>query len=64
MFYDCISLTYLNLNNFDTSSVTQMISTFFNCFKLTSINLQNFNTSLVKDMESMFYGCNNIFKFI
>ena len=39
MFYNCNSLTSLDLSNFDTSKVTDMDSMFYNCDKLTNLTL-------------------------
>ena len=58
MFYNCSSLTSLNLSNFNTNNVTNMRSMFFDCSSLTSLNLSNFNTNNVIDMRSMFNGIN------
>ena len=60
MFYNCYSLTSINLSNFDTSKVNNMNSMFYGCSSLTSINLSNFNTSKVNDMDFMFYGCSKL----
>ena len=58
MFYDCSSLTSLNLSNFNTNNVTNMSHMFFKCSSLTSLNLSNFNTNNVTDMSHMFSGMN------
>ena len=60
MFWDCSSLTSLDLSNLDTSSVTNMQSVFNNCSSLTSLNVSNFNTSQVTTMNSMFYNCSSL----
>ena len=60
MFYDCNSLTSLDLSNFNTSKVTLMNSTFKGCSNLTSLDLSNFNTSKVKTMSNLFAGCHKI----
>ena len=44
MFFDCNSLTSLNLSNFNTQNVTDMNYMLSNCNSLTSLNLSNFNT--------------------
>ena len=54
MFYNCTSLTSLNLSNFNTNNVKDMEGMFFNCSSLTSLNLSNFNTNNVNDMSYMF----------
>ena len=60
MFYDCRSLTSLNLSNFNTSKVKNMRQMFSDCSKLTSLNLSNFNTSAVTDMSAMFFRCSGL----
>ena len=57
LFYGCQKLTTLDLDNLNTSKVTDMGSMFYNCKALTSLNLSNFNTSSVTDMSGMFYAC-------
>ena len=59
MFY-CESLSSINLNNFDTSLVTDMNGVFFGCISLKSLDLSNFNTSLVTNMLSLFCGCTSL----
>ena len=60
MFYNCSSLTSLDLSNFDTSNVTNFSSMFFNCSSLTSLDLSHFNTSKASIMDSMFSGCSSL----
>ena len=60
MFWNCSSLTSLDLSNLDTSSVTNMQSVFNNCSSLTSLNVSNFNTSQVTTMNSMFFNCSSL----
>ena len=60
MFYNCSSLTSINLSSFDTSSVTRMDYMFYNFSSLASINLSSFNTSNVFNFRYMFYGCSNL----
>ncbi len=57
MFLACVSLTTLDLSNFNTSNVTTMSSMFYNCSSLTSLDLSSFNTNLVTNMVGMFYQC-------
>ena len=65
MFSNCISLTLLNLSNFNTQNVNNMTYMFSNCNSLTSLNLSNFNTQSVTNMSYMFWNCNSlIFKII
>ena len=58
MFYNCSSLTSLNLSNFNTNNVTNMKDMFSYCSSLTSLNLSYFNTNNVSDMEGMFLDVN------
>ena len=44
MFYECESLTSINLSNLNTQNVTDMSHMFYVCWSLTSINLSNLNT--------------------
>ena len=60
MFYNCSSLTSLDLSNFDTSKVTGMSFMFFICSSLTNLDLSNFDTSKVTDMSSMFSYCSSL----
>ena len=60
MFKGCTSLTYLNLNKFDTSQVTDMESMFEGCESLSSLNLEYFRTPKVLYMNRMFYNCKRL----
>ncbi len=64
MFYECSSLTSLDLSNFNTNNVEDMKYMFYNCSSLTSLNLSNFNTNNVTNMEGMFSGLNRNCKII
>ena len=57
MFRGCSSLLSLNLNNFDTSLVTNIQYMFEGCISLISLNLINFNSSLFTYKSGMFTGC-------
>ena len=57
MFYNCQSLTTLNLSNFNTEKVVAMNDMFYNCRSLTKLDLSNFNTEKVTNMAGMFYNC-------
>ena len=61
MFYECESLTNLNLSNFNTQNVIDMSYMFCFCESLTNLNI-NFNVQNVTAMNSMFSGCNSIKK--
>ena len=51
------TLMNLDLSNFDTSKVTDMVYMFYNCGALTSLKLSNFDTSSVTSMGGMFANC-------
>ena len=60
MFYNCSSLTSLDVTNFDTSNVTGMSYMFYDCSSLTSLDVTKFNTSNVTGMSGMFMGCSSL----
>ena len=60
MFSDCNSLSSLDLSNFNTQNVTNMLGMFYNCRSLTSLNLSNCNTQNVNNMMSMFQNCESL----
>jgi surface protein len=55
LFYNCASLTSLNLSNFDTAQVTWIESMFEGCSSLEYINL-------IKASENQILNSKNIFK--
>ena len=57
MFYECRSLTSLDVSNFNTANVTNMNRMFYDCSALTTIDVSGFNTENVTDMSWMFYNC-------
>lgn len=60
MFYECSSLTELDLSSLDTSKVTNMRSMFSSCSSLSKLDLSGFDSSNVRDMKKMFYGCDSL----
>ena len=50
----------IDLDNLETSEVTNMSGMFQYCKTLKTLNLSNFNTSNVTNMNSMFYGCESL----
>jgi len=58
MFRDCDSLKFLNLSNFDTSSVTYMTMMFMNDISLETIDISHFTIKRVRSMAYMFFECN------
>ena len=62
MFYNCKSLTNLNLSNFNTQNVTNMTGMFSECYSLTNLYLSNFNIQNFTNIYHMFYDCNSLIK--
>ena len=60
MFYNCTSLTNLNLSHFNTQNVTNMGLMFSGCNSLKNLNLLYLKTPNVTDMHDMFSGCNSL----
>ena len=60
MFFNCSSLTSLDVTHFNTANVTDMSCMFFNCSSLTSLDVTHFNTANVTDMMSMFSNCSSL----
>ena len=60
MFFNCSSLTSLDLSNFNTEKVTDMSHMFLNCSSLTSLDVTNFDTQNVTDMSHMFLNCSSL----
>ena len=57
MFSSCSSLTSLEVTNFNTANVKNMVYMFSNCSALTSLDVTNFNTANVEKMGYMFSNC-------
>ena len=57
MFYNCSSLTSLDVTHFNTAKVTNMRYMFYNCKALTSLDVTKFNTAKVTNMSYMFSNC-------
>ena len=57
MFYNCSTLTSLDVTGFNTASVTNMSGMFYRCQQLQTLDLSNFNTARVTNMSWMFYSC-------
>jgi surface protein len=60
MFFECVSLTALDLSSFDTRNVTDMADMFYDCGSLTALDLSSFDTRNVKNMHGMFYDCGSL----
>ncbi len=57
MFWNCFSLTSMNISNFDTKKVTTMYGMFNGCSSILALDLSNFNTAEVTEMNNMFGEC-------
>ena len=60
LFYECNSLTQLDLSNWDTGNIQYMIATFDGCNSLTELNCSTWNTGKVYNMQLAFYNCNSL----
>mgnify|MGYP004557049309 CR=1 FL=1 len=68
VFWDCNSLTSIDLSNFNTSNVTDINNMFAECSSLTALDLSNFDTSNVTSMGNpgnfgyggMFRNCKSL----
>ena len=60
MFDNCVSLRYLNLDNFNTKNVGVMYYMFLGCKSLKTLDLSSFNTENVYTMRYMFTGCSSL----
>ena len=60
MFQYCVRLKSLNLNNFNTSLITNMGRMFYDLYSLESLDVNNFDTSSVTNMEKMFFNCTSL----
>ena len=62
--YGCISLTSIDLSNFNIHKVSNMGGMFYKRNCLTNIDLSNFNTQNVTNMNYMLVECNSLIKII
>ena len=60
MFYNCSSLTSLDVTHFNTEEVRNMSFMFYRCSSLTSLDVTHFNTEEVRNMSFMFYRCSSL----
>ena len=60
MFYNCSSLTTLDVSNFDTSNVTSLSNMFYDCSNLKTINLFSSTSGKLKSIQGVFWGCNKL----
>ena len=60
MFKDCVSLTSINISNFDTKNVEAMNDMFSGCESLKILDFSNIDISKVTNMNNMFLNCKNL----
>lgn len=60
MFYNCSSISSLDLSSFDTSKATSFDAMFSGCNNLTTLDIDGFDASNVGYMWRMFYECNSL----
>ena len=60
MFFNCTSLTYVDVSNWDTTNINNLASMFYGCGNLNNIDVSNWNTSKVTNMNHMFYSCSSL----
>ena len=60
MFYNCSSLTSLDVSGFDTLKVANMSNMFYSCSSLTSLDVSRWVTSSVTNMSNMFQNCSSL----
>lgn len=60
MFFNCTSLTSLDLSSFDTSDITIADSLFCGCISLETLDLSNFDMSKATNYADMFRDCDNL----
>ena len=60
LFFNCSSLIYIDLSNFNTQNMTNISFMFFKCSSLSNIDLSNFDTKNATHIDGMFIGCNSL----
>ena len=60
MFFNCSSLTSLDVTHFNTAKVTNMNRLFAYCSSLTSLDVTHFNTAKVTNMNRLFAYCSSL----
>ena len=61
MFYECTSLTSLDLSSFNTANVTIMNYMFSGCSSLKTLNLLWFETTKAESTRGMFENCSSLY---
>ena len=62
MFCKCSSIKKLNLVNFNTNNVKDMLCMFEGCSSLDELNINSFNFDNIKYVKGMFWGCSKKLK--
>ena len=57
MFYGLYNIINIDLNDFNSDSIRDMMGMFHACTNLKNINFGNFNTKNVESMENLFCNC-------
>lgn len=60
IFYECLSLTSVNVSSLNTSLVGNYYGIFYGCPQLTSLDLSNFEGTYSFAPDGMFYESNNL----
>ena len=60
MFYNCSTITTINLGSFETKKGSNFRYMFNSCSKLEFLNLTNFNTINGRQLDNIFDGCNSL----
>ena len=56
MFFDCQSMTTIDVSKFNTTNVTNIQNMFMCCYKLETINWGTFNTDKVTNFSNLFHS--------
>ncbi len=60
MFWDCSTVSEIDVSHFDTSKVTSMAYMFFNCSSIKTLDLSNFDMRKMVNANRMFEGCTSL----
>ena len=60
MFYNCSSLTELDVSGWDTGNVREMSWAFGNCWRLTELDVSGWNTGKVRYASGLFSRCSGL----
>ena len=59
-FYECHSLTSIDLTSFDISEISSTANMFYNCKSLKTIDFPTINTPFLTITDAMFLGCSSL----